>query len=342
MRIRHLLAFGLLVAAVPASLCAQPKADASAEQQMAASGVWLEQANIAMATAAEGFGEISARMQALIAQGVTKEKAAAAAPELRRLIGEAKNNVQQSNAMLAALPPFPITEGVPFSPQQLVADARTQNGRFLTLLTDYEVFIDALAKGDAAAMGRILPKVMEGAFSLIGNQRLILRNRQATISPGESAHQSMGVAVELYRSMELVGRGAIGARIGGPAGSTKAAATLGPQLAEGAGNLRALTATGRKNLAAELAEFPKATAEVTSDADKRMLERVRRVTALEEDVFAIADRMATLLEANARISGAELAEQGMPKLYKSLTDMEAELVALSTRQSRILAEGVSR
>ena len=338
MGIRHALALGLFLFAVPAGVAAQPAPAALAEQELAAGGAWLERASLAMGTAAEGFQELSARMQAFAAQGPTKEKAAAAAPAMRQLIGQARTGVRRSNEMLAALPPFPLKKDVPFSSEQIVADARAQNARFLTLLDDNEVFIDAMARGDNAAMGRVLPRILEGAFSLLGHQRLILRNRQATIPATQSSHQATGVAIELYRAMELVGRHVIAAKQGGAAGAAKAAAALGPELAKGARNVRTLAAAGRKNLAAEVATLERARSEARSDADKRLLEKVRRLSASEEGLFALADRLAGLMEANAAISGPDLAAHGLPTLYASLTDIEAAFVDLSGRQASIMAE----
>ena len=337
MRIRHAFAFAALCVAAPAVLFAQPAPNA-AEQELAAGGAWFEQANTAMNMAAEGFGPLSAQMQALAAPGLTPAKASAAAPAIRQLIVKARVGVEQSNAMLAALPAFPVKGPLPFSPDQTLKDARAQNGRFLTLLTSYETFIAAMGAGDRAEMARVIPEILTGAFSMMEQQRLILRNRQATVPRNQSTHQSIGIAVELYRAMELVGRGSIAAKTGGTAGANKAAATIGPRFVEIAETTRTLSAAGRKNLALELSELRAASAKAKSDADKRLLERVTLVTASEEEMFALGDRLAALMQANGSIPGSQLAERGMTQIYPSLVAMEEVFVDINTKQAAMMSE----
>ncbi|HEY0149466.1 MAG TPA: hypothetical protein VGB70_10745 [Allosphingosinicella sp.] len=338
MRICHAFAFAALCMAAPAAAVAQAAPNA-AEQELAAGGAWLEQANTAMNMAAEGFGPLSAQMQALAAPGLTPAKASAAAPAIRQLIAEARAGVEQSNAMLAALSAFPVKGPLPFSPEQTLKDARAQNGRFLTLLTSYETFIAAMGKGDRAEMGRVLPEILTGAFSMMEQQRLILRNRQATVPRNQSTHQSIGIAVELYRAMELVGRGSVAAKAGGTAGANKTAATIGPRFVEIAEATRALSAAGRKNLAGELSELRAASAEAKNDADKRLLERVTRVTAAEEEMFALGDRLAALMQANGSITGPQLLERGMSQIYTGLVAMEEAFVDINAKQAGIMSEG---
>jgi hypothetical protein len=335
-RIQHFILLGLALLASPAA-AQQPPAAVSAEQEMAANGVWLERANAAMIAALDGFQKFAVEMKTLSGPGLNKAKASAAAPALRQLISQARADVRRSDGLLAAMPAFPSKQALPFSPDQIIADGRAQNARFLVLLDANEVFITAMAKGDVAAMGRVLPQILDGTFAVMGHQRLILRNRQATIPPSESSYQSIGIAIELYRAMELVGRGALGAR-SGAVGAAKAAAALGPELGKVGRTTRGLTAAGRKTLAAELVEVKAALAGPNSDSDKRVLDRVARVIAEEEKLFDLGDRLAGLMESNAAIGGPELAATGMPKVYADLIDLEAGVVAINTAQAGILAE----
>jgi hypothetical protein len=274
-------------------------------------------------------------MQALAAPGLTQEKATAAAPGLRQLIAKARSGVQRSNEMLAAMPPFPVQGALPFAPQQLLADARTQNGRFLALLADFETFVAAMGKGDRAAMGRVLPRIGDGALSMMTHQALILRSRQAMMPATDTAHQSIGVTVQLYRAMEVVGRQMMAAASGGSAGAGNAE-RLREQLRPVVSETRALTATGRVNLTRELGEIKRARSAATSDADRRLIDRVTRVTQAEEAVFGLGDRLATTLEQGGGASGAALSQPALKALYAKLVGIEAEMVRLNMEQAALL------
>lgn len=331
-----LAAAGLAVA-VPATGAAQVRDAAQADRQFAETGRWLGRAGEAIGLATEGFQELSQRMQALAASRPSKAQAMAAAPGIRKLIAACRASILRSNAALDALGPAPEGIEFPTSPRQLVADARAQNGRLLALVDNYDVFLGALASGDTQAIGRALPKILEGAFALIGHQRIIIRNRQAAVPEKDAAHQAIGIAGQVYRGMDAVVRNWLAAREGGPSGAGKAAAALGAELRLVARESRALAEAGRANLRRELAEMQEMRSRARG-SEARLLDRVGRAAAIDEKIFALGDRLAAFAEGNADITGAQLLATGQASLLAEMVAMESSYAASAQEQASLLAE----
>jgi hypothetical protein len=337
MRLLLALAALLVVATTPAA--AQRGEMARVDREVGEAARWLESVGEALAKSAEGFPALNQEAQALAASRPTPEQARAASSALRGLIDRARASVRSSEALLAALPPYPAGIPTDVTPQEVVRDARAYNAGLLKLLDDFETFAVALGEGDASAMGRAMPRIMEGAFSMLGNQRLVIRNRQAATPATESSHQSLGVAAQIYRAMEAAARSWLAARQGGGAGADKAAATLGEELRGVASDTRALAVRGRKNLAGEIAQIDSLRRAGSDPVEIRLLERVGAALRADEKVFELADRLADFAEANAAITGAQLAASPRPQLLPPLTEMEASYMALVQEQAGLLAEG---
>lgn len=324
----------LVLLAAPAA--AQTSESARMDRTVAETGRWRELLGEAMVMGSHGLRALNQQMQSLIRTSLTPKAAAAAAPLLRQLVENARAEVRKSEAMIDALPPFPAEVPMDIPPRQLIADAHAQNAGYLRFLDDIDAFVAAMAKGDMPAIQRAAPHVMNGAFSLIGGQRLLIRNRLALISKDETTHQSLAIAGQLYRAMEALIRGWTAAR-NGPSEAGKAAAALREELRGVATESRALAAAGRRNLQAELREVEDFRKVAKDPDDIRMIERVAGATAAEEKVFALGDRLAALAEANAGMTGAKLAAPGLPALLRELSDIEALYMQISQEQAALLA-----
>jgi hypothetical protein len=300
------------------------------ERMAAEAGRWSEQLGTALTVATEGFEELNQSVQALTAGGMTREKIVAAEPGLRRLIERNRENVRRSNMMLDALPPYPSGMPTEIPGEQLVAEARGQNGRLLELIDHYDSVIVAMAKGDTAGLNRALPRMVEGIFALLDQQRLLFRNRQASVAATSSSHQSM----------IAVARQGIAARDGDDAGAAAAAAALAKELRLVASASRALTAAGRSNLKRELAELESLRRRSPNDgAEARLAERAIAATALEEKSFEIGDRLAAFADSNAALTAAQLRQTGGRQLLAPLSQLESDFVDVGLEQAALSADG---
>lgn len=207
------------------------------------------------------------------------------------------------------------------------------------LLDSFEDFIVAVGKADIAAMDRVVPKMMEGAFAVVGQQRLLVRNRQASVETTDSSHQSLGVVGQLYRGMEAALRYSMAAKENGGAQADSAAAALRGELRLIAAETRSVAATGRRNLAREVAEIDAARRATRDPEEVRLLGRVRNVYAGEEKVFELADRLVAFAEAHKGVTGAQLRDPAGPRLLPMLTQMEADYMVITQAQAAALAQG---
>lgn len=314
----------------------QPGGAAQIDRQLSEAGRWAERLGEALTVAADGFRDLNQGMQALASAGPTRDRAAAAAPDLRRRIERSRGDIRRSNAILDGLLPYPAIMESEIPPAQLVADARAFNARMLALLDSYDRFIAAMAESDMAAMERALPAVTEGVFALVGHQRLLLRNRQASVKVSDSSHQSLGVAGQIYRAMEAVLRASISARTGSGA-TAQSAAALSDELRLVADETRALAAAGRRNVEREVAEVDAYRA--SGESERRLMERVRRVFLSEAKVFELADRLVAFAESNKGVTAAQLRAPGPSPLFPPLKQLEADYLAIAMEQAAILAEG---
>lgn len=327
----------LLFLGTPAA-AVQPNEVARADRELTEVGRWTERLGEALTVGMESQRDLNQGMRALVTPPVSRERIVAGAPALRPLIERSRADVRRSNALLDALPPAP-PELVAENGSQLVADARAHNARLSALLDSFEDFIVAVGKADMAAMDRVMPRMMEGAFAVVGQQRLLVRNRQAGVETTDSTHQSLAVVGQLYRGMEAALRHSMGAKENGGVRADSAAAALRGELRLIAAETRSAAATGRRNLAREIAEIDAAQRASRDPAEVRLLGRVRNVYAGEGKVFELADRLVAFAEAHKGVTGAQLRDPAGPRLLPALTQMEADYIAISQAQAAALAQG---
>jgi hypothetical protein len=330
MRVGSAALAALVFLAAPAP--AQPVDAVRMERVAAEAARWTQQLNAALTAGSEGFDELNRQVLSLLESGLSREKMAAAAPGLRRLIERNRDNVRRSDAMLASLPAYPSAMPADIPAERLVAETRAQNGRLMDLLVHYDAFIVAMAAGDHDALNRVRPKLTEGVFALLGQQRLMFQNRQASIPATDSSHQALGIATQIYRAMIAVAFQGLAAREGAAAAS--AAAALGDELGLVARDARALAAAGRINLKRELAEFEALRKGSSKDAAQaRLAERALAATRLEEKSFEIGDRLAAFADSNTALTAAQLRSAGVRSLLSSLTTLETELLDVGLQQA---------
>lgn len=316
----------------------QPTEVAQADRQLTEMGRWTEQLSEALMAGMESQRELNQGMRALVAPPVSRERIIAGAPALRPLIERNRADLRRSNALLDALPTPPADLGAETG-RQLVADARAYNAGLSVLLDSFEDFLVAVGKGDIAAMERVAPRIAEGAFALVGQQRLLIRNRQASFEPTDSTHQSLGVVGQLYRAMEAALRHSMTAKENNGARADTAASALRRELRLIAAETRSVAATGRRNLAREIAEIDAEQRATRDPAEARLLDRVRNVYAGEGKVFDLADRLVAYAEAHQAVTGARLRDPSAPPLLPPLAQMEADYMAITQAQAEALAKG---
>lgn len=328
------LAPAIALAFVSPAASAQAPETSQEERQLDEGGRWLERFSEAIMAGSESGRELNQAMQALVARPITPERVAAAVPALLAQIERNRADVRRSNELLDALPPLSPEVAREILPDDQIRDVRAYNVRRAGLLDAFEAFVVAMGKGDRPAMGRALPRILEGTFDMLSQQRLLLRTRQASVPASESTHQSIGIAGQFYRAMEAVHRATIVARSRGEAEAVKAAAALQDELRLVARDTRALAAAGRRNLAREIAELDEE-GRSSKGADARVIDRVRAVFTAEEKVFALADRLAAF--ADGSITVAQLRVVGAASALAPLRPMEDELMAINAEQAALLA-----
>lgn len=338
MRARAAVIAALLFLGAPAAAAAQPGETAKADRQLTEVGRFTEKLGEALMAGAASQRELNQGMQALVAPPMSRERIIAGAPALRPLIARSRADVRRSNALLDALPPVPPEMGATTG-AQLVADARAHNARLDAMLDGFEEFIVAVGKADIAAMERVMPRLTEGTFAMVGQQQLLIRNRQAGVETTDSTHQSLAVVGQIYRAMEAALRSSMEARANDGARAATAASALRAELRLIAAETRSVAATGRRNLAREIAEIEAAQRASRDPAEVRLLDRVRSVYAGEGKVFELADRLVAFAETHKGMTGAQLRDPAGPRLLPILTQMEADFMAISQAQAAALAQG---
>lgn len=328
----------LVFLAAPAP--AQPVDAAKMERVAAEAARWTGQLNAALTTGSAGFEELNRKMQALLASGLTREKMAAAAPGLRRLIERNRENVRRADSMLQALPPYPSGMPTKISGERLVAETRGQNRRLMEFLDQYDALIVAEAAGDVAGVNRARPRLMEGIFALVGQQRLMFANRQASLPDTDSSNQSLGIAAQIYRAMIAMGRHGLAAREGDGAGAAAASAALRDELSLVARDTRALAAAGRNNLKRELAEFEALRSRSSKGgAQARLAEQAIAATILEEKSFEVGDRLAAFADSKAGLTAAQLRSAESRSLLGPLTALESDFMDVAMAQTGQAGDG---
>jgi hypothetical protein len=318
----------------------QPLDSVKLDRAVAEAGRWSEQLGRAINTGTEAFEELNGKVQSLAGTGLAGPAAAAAAPGIRQLIERNRANLIRSNAMLAALPPYPAGVPTEISGESLVADARAQNGRLLRLLGDYEAVFEAMGKNDSEALKRAMPRMMEGAFALVGQQKLLFRNRQAIVPASDSTHQALGIAVQIYRTMEAVARQTVAVRFGDAAGSAEAAAALRDEMKRVAADTAALAAAGRRNLKREMNEFESLRRSSASNpAEARLADRALGVTALEEKTFEVGDRLAAFAAAQAQSTAQQLRQAAGSSLLSPIARLESDYMDVAAEQAALTGSG---
>lgn len=325
-----------VVALLATPAAAQPREQPQAEAQVDEGARWLVGLAEAISVGSESARALNQSMQALVAQPLTRERIAAATPTMRAQIERARGDVRKSNAMLDALPSLSPAVAREMQPDQHIRDVRAHNERLLGFLDASDAFVIAMGKGDSPGMERSLPRMLEGSFDMLNQQRLLIRARQASAPETDSSYQSLGVAGQLYRAMEAVLRGSVAVRLGSEAEGTKAAAAAQEELRLVARDTRALAVAGRRNLAREMAEID-AERRAGKAAETGMMDRIRSAYAEEERVFALADRLAALTDADGAITAAQLRAVGAASAMAPLRPLEQELIAITAHQADLLA-----
>ena len=325
-----------LLAAVPAAAqVTQPPA--MTEAQTEAMATWLTRVSEAMAMGNEG-AQALAEAKPLLATIRSPADARAVVPRVRAIIAEAREKAVQADAALAAMSSPDIDLGGGLTPRQIVADGREQNGKVLALLTDFDAFVLAMEKGDRATGDRLAPKVMSGAFLLIDSNRLLIRNRQALLPSSDSTHQALGILGQIYRGMSSSSRAWLRSR-GGP--QEAEAARLRTELSALSQEVRKLAATGRANLARDLAEVETASRRKNlSPAEAAEMAAMRKIFDEEAKVFALAEEVAAASERHSATTAAALAGQQGPALLAELSPLEVRFHAITASQAEIASSAM--
>lgn len=325
-------AAALAIGAAPAA--AQPGGEAQLEADAGEASAWIAKVSDAIVTGSSGFARISPQVNQLFAGVRTPADAKAVAPKVRALLEEARAAVAKGDAMIAALPSLRAQLAAHLDTRQVVADARTQNARTLAMIGHLDDLLVGMETGDRRKMDAAAPKMMESGVLLVEGQALIFRNRQASVPPSDSAHQTMGIAHQLYLGMTAAMRSWYQARV--PSKASEAAGQLNEQLAAIAREAAALSRAGRANVVRELVEIEAAAKEVAKGGTEAQLVEKSRLMLLEEEkTFALGEELARWAQANAGLTGAALANQKRPELLPALTAFEERFMAISLAQSAI-------
>jgi hypothetical protein len=337
MRVTIAVAAGALALMAPAAALAQAPNQSDGRREMDAALAFVGQLGEALSIQIAGMKKL-ADAKPLLDSLTTPAAIQAGAPQIRALMAEARASVGQADSMLAnvVVPNLGMGAfGPALSPATMLAEARDQNRKALALLADYDTMLAAAARGDRAAVLRTAPKLVEGSFLLMDGVAMTYRTRQAALPPSQSMHQVLGVGIQLYRAMTAAGRGWYNARVTGKA--DLAAATLRPQLADIARDVRPLARQGRVNLARELAELDRVAAAGLSRDDAATMARLRRASVEREKLFAIADDIAAWAEAGGGVTGAKLAAEAAPELMGALLPLEMRFHSVVAGQAAIAA-----
>jgi hypothetical protein len=280
------LAAALIAASPPPPAAPRQGSIEDVNAKLVAFGAWAKQITDALTLANDAFAGLGPRMKALMPTSRDPAQVRAAAPRLRALLEEVRQPVLRSQAMLSAIPPLDpkIAALSALEPGRMLTDARAQIARILGYLDDCRTVADAIERGDVDVLRVAAPKLMRSGFLLIDTQVALFRGRQAMMPPSRSSYQATGVTIALYRTMSAAAGGWYEARVEGRA--EEGAAVQRTRFLALAGELDALTRTGRAHLAAEGAELDaEQRAHRGGDQGRQLLERLRGLLALEEKYF---------------------------------------------------------
>lgn len=201
----------------PSSVASAAQSEQQVQREAEEAGKWLAQVSAAILVGSEGLSSVAPEAKRLFETIGNPQQAKAAAPKLRALTAQGRQNVAKADAMLAAIPPLrnDLATAAGFDPAKIVDEARAQNKQVLNLLVTVDDMLIGMETGDAAKMKAAAPKLITGSFLLLDSQTLIYRNRQAALPSNQSVHQTLGIFVQLYRAMGISGRGWYNARLAG-------------------------------------------------------------------------------------------------------------------------------
>lgn len=262
----------------------------------------------------------------------------AGAPRIRVLMAEAKAMVERADAMTAAIVPPPRLRLGSLEPAAMLAEVRIQNSKSIALLDDFEVFLRSAERGDRAALTRVAPKLMEGAFLLIDGTATLYRNRQAAIPSTMSVHQALEIGIQLYRAQSAAGRAWVAAKLG----NVRDSAAQRGRLSLAAGEARRASSEGRANLAREMGDLDRKIAELDFRGEEaKTIDRLRRALAGKEKLFAVGDELADLAARAAGVGDAALAARPAPQVLGQFMPLELKFHAALAEQAAI-ATGKAR
>jgi hypothetical protein len=337
------LAAGLFVATPAAAQAQAPTSAAAANASMNEAGAWVLRISDALELSHDAYRQASPKMQALTANLKSPEQAKAAGAQLRRILAPVRAAIAQSNAALDQIGPAPAEldkalATVGLSGAKLIADAKEQNSALDRLHKMVERMGTAMSAGDAKMVMALAPRMMEGAFALIDNQAMLVRNRQVLVNRKESTHQSLGVMRVLYLGMSISMRAAAAVEM--YPGQTINLGQSRDDMVKLAGAVDDLAAEGRRNLAREQGEIAEMQRQVDRNGsadEKAQIARYKAVYAIEQDTFAVADDLAGLLRQNANRLSQPAAGLTVRAVVSPFESLENRLVDITRRQAQALS-----
>jgi hypothetical protein len=257
--------------------------------------------------------ELGPLMQKAIANVRASGDANALAREIRPTLARYRAALQATSARIGAVQPVTFPAGLPYDFARLQSEGRAQVDGLRELVEALDAMIVAVAAKDKAAMEAPFATIARSGVTLIQGQAVILRRRQLAVPTDESTHQSLGITANFYEVMVPIMAAIVNAK---PTGEPAAA-----RFARLAADTRALNVAGRANVVRELAEVDEAPA-----AERAAL---RTVFALENETFALGDRLAAKLD---EFAAKPLTQQSARAAQPEMAAIENEFSAISRRQ----------
>lgn len=335
------LAFAAFASASPASAAPAAPVSTTAETdaEFRAFGAWMQRLIAAIAPMNEAAARLGAQMQQLPPPAADPAERAQQVATIRTMMAEVRRAAQESRSQLDRIPPFggnmPGLTNAAIN--NLLTEVKGQTGRMFDYLADVEAFADAVVRGDPTVTQQAARKIIRGGFLLVDSQVVLSRGRQSLFPRDRSAHQLVGVGVQLYRAMSVAGDAWYRARIDGdPAGGAELQRT---RFLELAGDLEAGLREGRANLDRERAMFATQKGRAAKDPGlARILARVEDVTKSYVETFSLGDELVAWLRARAGTPGSTLAAQAGPDLILELSAFEQRLQRSSAEAAAVVAQ----
>jgi hypothetical protein len=326
------------LAPAAAAAAPPPRSPEAAQHDMKALGAWLQSINDAVASSDASLANLGSKMEALLGPGNDPAAMRANSTKMRGVIQEVRDQVRRSQAALAAIPPLDpsIARTSGMDVGKVLADVRNQMTEMLAYLDTCESLVAAVEKNDRDAILASAPKLIRSGALLLDGRALTYRNREAAVPANRSAHQVLGVTVNLYEAMSVALRAWIRARVDHQ--PREAADAQRTQFLALALDTDSTVRQGRAQAALEKSELVAETARAKDNQAVRDVDaRAALVLANEERLFVIGDQLAVWLRGHAGMTGEQLAGQTRPELLMALSSVEEQVVAIGREQAGVLA-----